>query len=84
MTLMNHKIEEDAKLFRDKKGQLQSLSQIKKDNMMEENAEKANKVRIEHIEAHQKRKVYFLDKLQQFKQFKQHKLKEELRERERQ
>jgi hypothetical protein len=49
--------------------------------MKEENAEKANRIRMEHIEAHEKRKLYFLDKLQQFKQFKEHKLKEELKER---
>jgi hypothetical protein len=41
-------------------------------------------VRIDHIEAHEKRKLYFLDKLQQFKQYKEQKLKEELRDRERQ
>ena len=39
---------------------------------------------MDHIEAHEKRKLYFLDKLQQFKQFKEQKLKEELKERERQ
>jgi hypothetical protein len=39
---------------------------------------------MDHIDAHEKRKLYFLDKLQQFKQFKEHKLKEELKERERQ
>lgn len=52
--------------------------------MHEENAERANRIRIEHIDAQQKRKMYFLDKLQQFKQFKEQKLKEELKERERQ
>lgn len=41
-------------------------------------------MRIEHIDAHEKRKMYFLDKLQQFKHFKEQKLKEELKERERQ
>jgi hypothetical protein len=41
-------------------------------------------VRIEHVEAHEKRKMYFLDKLQQFKQYKEQKLREELKERERQ
>ena len=60
------------------------LSQVQRENLKEENAEKANRVRIDHIYAHEKRKMYFLDKLQQFKQFKEHKLKEELRERERQ
>ena len=41
-------------------------------------------MRLEHIDAHEKRKLYFLDKLNQFKQFKEQKLKDELRERERQ
>lgn len=70
MTLLNHKIGEEAKLFRDKKGQLDVLTQVQRDNAVEENAERANKVRVEHIEAHEKRKMYFLDKLQQFKQIK--------------
>ena len=39
---------------------------------------------MDHIDAHEKRKLYFLDKLQQFKHFKEQKLKEELKERERQ
>ena len=44
--------------------------------MNEENAEKANKVRAGHIEAHEKRKVYFLDKLKQFKDIKERKLQD--------
>lgn len=57
------------------------LNQVQRENMKEENSEKANKIRMDHIEAHEKRKLYFLDKLQQFKNFKEQKLKEEVRER---
>jgi hypothetical protein len=64
--------------------QLGMLNQIQRENMREENADRANRIRMDHIDAHEKRKLYFLDKLQQFKQFKEQKLKEELRERERQ
>ena len=46
------------------------LNQVQRENLKEENADKANKIRMDHIEAHEKRKLYFLDKLQQFKQFK--------------
>jgi hypothetical protein len=70
MTLMNHKINEDVKNFKEKKQQYDVLYHIQRDNMNEENAEKANKVRLDHIEAHEKRKVYFLDKLKQFKDYK--------------
>ena len=52
------------------------LSQVQRENLKEENAERANRVRIDHIEAHEKRKLYFLDKLQQFKQYKEQKLRE--------
>lgn len=60
------------------------LNQIQRENLREENADKANRIRMDHIDAHEKRKLYFLDKLQQFKHFKEQKLKEELKERERQ
>jgi hypothetical protein len=37
---------------------------------------KANKIRADHVEAHEKRKLYFLEKLKQFKDFRQRKLQE--------
>ena len=46
------------------------LHHIQKDNANEDAAEKAHKVRSGHIEAHEKRKMYFLEKLKQFKDFK--------------
>lgn len=52
--------------------------------MNEDNVEKANRVRAGHIEAHEKRKMYFLDKLKQFKDYKERRLKDEIKERERQ
>lgn len=60
------------------------LYHIQKDNVTEDNIEKANKVRSDHIEAHEKRKLYFLEKLKQFKDFKEKKLQEEIKSRERQ
>jgi hypothetical protein len=52
MTLLNHKIHEEVKVFKDKKQQNSMLYQLQKDNMTEDNVEKANKVRSDHIEAH--------------------------------
>ena len=46
MTLMNHKINEDVKSFKDKQQQFSVLHNIQKDNVTEENSEKANKVRL--------------------------------------
>lgn len=51
-TLLNHKIQEDVKAFKDKKQQLDMLYHIQKDNINEDNAERANRVRSSHIEAH--------------------------------
>jgi hypothetical protein len=34
---------------------------------------------MDHIEAHERRKIYFLEKLHQFKQLKEDKLKQEVR-----
>ena len=62
--------------MRDKKQQIKILNSVQKDNIVEDNTEKANRIRFDHIEAHEKRKLYFLDKLKQFKNFKEHKLKE--------
>ena len=45
-----------------------------RDSAQQDAAEKANKVRSTHIEAHEKRKMYFLEKLKQFKDFKEKKL----------
>lgn len=52
------------------------LNQIQRENLREENADRANRIRMDHIDAHEKRKLYFLDKLQQFKHFKEQKLRE--------
>ena len=84
MTLLNHKTQEEVKNFKEKQQHYNMLNHIQRDNMNEENAEKANKVRAGHIEAHEKRKLYFLDKLKQFKDIKERKLNDEIRERERQ
>lgn len=70
MTLLNHKVQEEVKTFKEKKKQFSVLHHIQVDNMNEDNVEKANKVRAGHIEAHEKRKMYFLDKLKQFKDYK--------------
>ena len=70
MTLMNHKVNEEVKSFKEKQQQYNMLYHIQKDNANEDAAEKANKVRSGHIEAHEKRKMYFLEKLKQFKDFK--------------
>ena len=51
-TSLNHKIQEDAKNLKEKKQQFDMLYHIQKDNMNEDNAEKANRVRSGHIEAH--------------------------------
>ena len=48
-TLLNNKIQEDVRSFKEKKQQIDMLYHIQKDNMNEENAEKANKVRTGHI-----------------------------------
>ena len=84
MTLMNHKTQEEVKSFKEKKQQYNLLHHIMKDNAQEEASEKAHRVRSDHIEAHEKRKMYFLDKLKQFKDLKERKLTEEIRGRERQ
>lgn len=76
MTLLNHKVQEEVKTFKQKKQQLSILHHIQVDNSTEDNIEKANKVRSGHIQAHQKRKLYFLEKLKQFKDYKERRLKE--------
>lgn len=60
MTLLSSKIQEEVKEFKEKKQQNNLLYHIQKDNLAEDNIEKANRVRADHIEAHEKRKVYFL------------------------
>lgn len=52
MTLLNHKVQEEVKTFKEKKQQLTVLHHIQVDNMNEDNVEKANRVRAGHIEAH--------------------------------
>lgn len=84
MTLVNHKVHEEVRGFKEKQQQYSLLGHIQRDSANEDAAEKANKVRSGHVEAQEKRKMYFLDKLKQFKDFKEKKLSEEIRERERQ
>lgn len=81
MTLMNHKVQEEVKQLKERKQQFNLLYHIQKDTANEEASEMANKVRTGHIEAHEKRKVYFLEKLRQFKDIKEKKLYDEIRQR---
>lgn len=58
------------------------MSQTLRENLAEDNFEKANKVRHEHLQLQEKKRIYILDKLKNFKDIKEEQLKLEMKVRE--
>lgn len=72
---MNEKIREDARKVRNRKQELELVSQTLRDNMVEDNLEKANRVRQDHLHLQEKKRMHFLEKLKTFKDIKEDQLR---------
>jgi len=79
---MNERIREEARKVRARKQELDQVSQSLRDNMLEENTQRANEVRQEHLNLQEKKRLHFLQKLRTFKEIKEDELRRELRLRE--
>jgi hypothetical protein len=61
---------------------MEIVSQTLRENMLEENVDKANRVRQDHLHLQEKKRMHFLEKLKTFKEIKEEQLRLEIKMRE--
>jgi hypothetical protein len=61
---------------------LELISQTLRENMLEDNVDKANRIRQDHLHLQEKKRTHFLEKLKTFKEIKEDQLRLEIKMRE--
>lgn len=74
-TIMNEKIREEARKLKAKKQELELASQTLRESSIEDNFDRANKVRQDHLHLQEKKRLHFLEKLRSFKDIKEDQLR---------
>jgi hypothetical protein len=61
---------------------LELISQTLRENMLEDNVDKANRIRQDHLHLQEKKRTHFLEKLKTFKEIKEDQLRLDIKMRE--